>query len=46
VLEDVIDGFVTIGAARDVYGVAIELIDEDAARYEIDEQATAALRAA
>jgi N-methylhydantoinase B len=46
VLEDVIDGFVSLEAARDVYGVAIRVLDEDAARYEIDESATAALRSA
>jgi N-methylhydantoinase B len=39
VLEDVIGGYVSAGAARDVYGVAI-----DAATMTIDEAATAALR--
>ena len=45
VLEDVIDGFVSIEAARDVYGVAVSVVDEDAAAYEIDEEETARLRA-
>jgi hypothetical protein len=40
VLEDVIDGFVTLDAAHDVYGVAIRVLDEDAGRYEIDEAAS------
>jgi hypothetical protein len=44
VLEDVIDGFVSIEAARDHYGVAVKVIDEDAARYEIDEAETGRLR--
>ena len=44
VLEDVADGFVSIEAARDVYGVALRLLDEDAAAYEIDEPETARLR--
>ncbi len=45
VLEDVIDGFVSIEAARELYGVAVSVIDEDAARYEIDEAETGRLRA-
>ena len=44
-LEDVIDGFVSLAAARDVYGVAIRVVDEDAAAYEVDEAETARLRA-
>jgi N-methylhydantoinase B len=44
VLEDVIDGFVSIEAARELYAVAIRLVDEDAARYEIDDDETARLR--
>jgi N-methylhydantoinase B len=44
VLEDVIDGFVSIEAARELYAVAIQLVDEDAARYEIDDDETARLR--
>jgi N-methylhydantoinase B len=44
VLEDVIDELLTIGKARDVYGVAIREIDRDALLYEIDEAETARLR--
>ena len=46
VLEDVIDGFVSIEAARDVYRVAVVVVDEDAALYEVDEVKTAQLRGA
>jgi N-methylhydantoinase B len=46
VLEDVVDGYVSLEAARNLYGVAIRVVDEDAARYEIDESETAAVRAA
>lgn len=46
VLDDVRSGLVSIGRARDVYGVEIRLVDEDALIYEIDENATAALRQA
>jgi N-methylhydantoinase B len=45
VLDDVIDGLLSIGKARDVYGVAVEEIDPDALEYEIDESETARLRA-
>ncbi len=44
VLEDVIDGYITIGKARDVYGVEIREIDPDALVYEIDEAETVRLR--
>ena len=44
VLEDVIDGFVSIEAARDVYRVAVVVVDEDAAVYEVDGKGTARLR--
>ena len=44
VLEDVIDGFVSIDAARELYGVAVRVVDEDAAHYEIDEEETRRLR--
>ncbi len=44
VLDDVIDGFVSIEAARELYGVAVRVVDEDAARYEIDQALTAELR--
>jgi hypothetical protein len=40
VLEDVIDGFVSVDAAREIYGVAIRGLDEDAAQYEIDEDSS------
>jgi N-methylhydantoinase B len=46
VLEDVIDGFVSVEAARDVYRVAVVVVDEDAALYEVDEAETARLRGA
>jgi hypothetical protein len=45
VLEDVIDGFVSLQAARDVYGVAVDVLDEDALAYEINGAETARLRA-
>ena len=45
VLEDVVDGFVSSEAARALYAVAIRVVDEDAALYEIDEEETARLRA-
>ena len=41
VREDVLDGYVTVAAARDEYGVALDPVTG-----EIDEAATAALRAA
>jgi N-methylhydantoinase B len=44
VLEDVIDGYVTVEAARDMYGVVVRVVDEQAADYEVDESATAQLR--
>jgi N-methylhydantoinase B len=44
VLEDVIDGYVTIGKARDVYGVEVRELDPDALVYEIDEAETERLR--
>jgi N-methylhydantoinase B len=45
VLEDVIDGYISIDKARSVYGVAIKELDPDALVYEIDERETAQLRA-
>ena len=42
---DVIDGFVSLQAARDVYGVAVDVLDEDALAYEINGAETARLRA-
>ncbi len=44
VLEDVIDELVSVEAARDLYGVAVRVVDEDAAVYEIDEEETSRLR--
>jgi N-methylhydantoinase B len=46
VLDDVIDGLISLGKAREVYGVAIACLDEDALVYEVDENETARLRAA
>jgi N-methylhydantoinase B len=45
VLDDVVDGFVSIEAARDLYGVAVRVLDEDAALVEVDPDETARLRA-
>jgi len=45
VLDDVIDGLLSIEKARRVYGVAIEEIDADALVYEVDEAETERLRA-
>ena len=45
VLEDVADEWLTLGCAREVYGVAINVIDEDACAYEIDWAETEKLRA-
>jgi hypothetical protein len=44
VLDDVIDGLLSIEKARDVYGVAIEVPDADALDYRIDETETGRLR--
>jgi len=46
VLEDVTDELLSIGKARDVYGVSITQVDADALRYDVDEDETARLRAA
>jgi N-methylhydantoinase B len=46
VLDDVIDGLISLGKARDVYGVAITCVDEDRLVYDVDEDDTARLRAA
>ena len=43
-LDDVIDELLSIGKARDVYGVAIRELDADALVYEVDEAETANLR--
>lgn len=44
VLEDVIDGMLSIEKAADVYGVSIKEIDEDALVYEVDDAKTKSLR--
>ncbi len=44
VLDDAVDGLLSLEAARDVYGVAIELVDADADAYRIDDEASAVLR--
>jgi N-methylhydantoinase B len=44
VLDDVIDGYVSLDAAREIYGVSVIVVDEVAAHYEIDQQATLELR--
>jgi N-methylhydantoinase B len=44
VLEDVVDGLVSVEAAAELYGVAVVVDDENAAHYHVDEAATARLR--
>ncbi|WP_433875003.1 hydantoinase B/oxoprolinase family protein [Sinomonas atrocyanea] len=44
VLEDVIDGYVSIGRAERDYGVVIRAVDPELDLYEIDDHATAAAR--
>lgn len=44
VLEDVMDGWLTIETAKNVYGVAINVVDEDACEYEIDWKETERMR--
>jgi N-methylhydantoinase B len=44
VLDDVIDGYVSIDRARKDYGVVIEEIDPDINEYRVDEEATRAER--
>jgi len=44
VLEDVIDGYVSLERAAKDYGVVINPIDPELDRYDLDEQATATLR--
>lgn len=44
VLEDVIDEYISIESAKDLYGVAIKVIDKRALQYEIDHEETARLR--
>lgn len=45
VLDDVIEGYVSVARARKDYGVVVEEIDADLAEYRLDEQATLAERA-
>lgn len=45
VLEDVIDDYISLEKARDVYGVVIRPIDPEILQFEIDRKATEALRA-
>ena len=45
VLEDVMDEWLSLEAAREYYGVAIDVIDAEALDYRIDELATKRLRA-
>ena len=44
VLEDVLDEFVSIEAAKTEYGVVINAVDPDILDYRIDEEATTAIR--
>jgi N-methylhydantoinase B len=44
VVEDVADGLLSIEKAREVYGVAIVIVDEDAANYSHDPRETERLR--
>jgi N-methylhydantoinase B len=46
VLDDVIDGLLSMEKARDVYGVAITEVDADALVYEVDDEETVRLRSA
>ena len=45
VLEDVIDGYVTVARAATDYGVVVEEVDADLAEYRVDADATEKLRA-
>lgn len=44
VLEDVINGYISLKKAAEVYGVAIRVIDEGILHYEIDSEETSRLR--
>jgi N-methylhydantoinase B len=46
VVEDVVDGYVTLERARRDYGVVVQEVDRDLALYEVDHEATEAERAA
>ncbi len=45
VLDDVRDDYISIGAAREQYGVVVQEIDRRTLRYAVDERATEQLRA-
>jgi N-methylhydantoinase B len=45
VLEDVIDEFISVEHARDVYGAVIDVVDKDTLDYRINERETSKLRA-
>lgn len=45
VLNDVIEGYVSVARARKDYGVVVEEVDADLAEYRLDDQATLAERA-
>jgi len=44
VLKDVLDGWLSVGAAKKFYGVVIKVGDEEALEYEVNEKATEELR--
>ena len=44
VLKDVMDGWLSVGAAKKFYGVVIKVGDEEALEYEVNEKATEELR--
>jgi len=44
VLEEVIDGFLSVEAARDVYGVVVDVIDPEVHDFRVDAEATARRR--
>jgi len=44
VLDDVMDEWLSVEAARNYYGVVIEVVDEEACDYRVDEPATEKLR--
>jgi N-methylhydantoinase B len=44
VLEEVIDGFMTVEKARAMYGVVVEVVDPDVHDYRVDAEATEKLR--
>jgi len=44
VLRDVMDGWLSVAAAKKFYGVVIKVGDEEALEYEVDEKATEELR--